>query len=65
MSSFIDENSDFYYLVHQRIYSYWDCYYRHYYPKYRKNIKYTGNSVLDYPGIKMLDFIRNEILIKK
>ena len=61
LQSFIEENPEHYYRIHQRVYSYWDCFYRHAYPKYRKHVKPSGDTVLDYPAIKFLKFINSNV----
>ncbi|MDO6713447.1 hypothetical protein Q4567_22185 [Aliiglaciecola sp. 2_MG-2023] len=62
LNSFIKDNMEHYQRIHQRVYSYWDCFYRIAYPKYRKNIKPIGNTVFDYPGIKLLKFINGALI---
>ena len=61
LNSFIKENPKYYQRIHQRVYSYWNCYYRFEYTKYRKNITPVGNTVFDYPGIKLLKFINDAL----
>jgi hypothetical protein len=55
--SYIAENPDHYEKTRQRVYSYWDCFYRRVYPKYKRGIKPKGECYLDYPGIKMVKYI--------
>jgi len=62
MSDFIQENPDFLSLTYQRIISYWDCYYRSSYPKYRRNVKQKGKSIIDYPGLKMLKYLKTTVI---
>lgn len=54
--SFISENPLYFEKTQQRVYSYWDCFYRHAYPRYKRS---QGNkrSHMDYPGIKVLQLI--------
>ena len=61
--AYILENPDHYELTRQRVYSYWDCYYRRAYPKYKRGVAPKGASYLDYPGIKMVKYI-NGLLSK-
>ncbi len=59
--AYISENPGHYEKTKQRVYSYWDCYYRRAYPKYKRGVTPRGESYLDYPGIKMVKYI-NELL---
>ena len=61
---FIAENPAFYNLIWQRIYSYWDCYCRMIYPKYKRHVEPKGLSMNDHPGIKMIRYIDMEIIAK-
>lgn len=61
LASYISENPDHYEKTRQRVYSYWDCYYRRAYPKYKRGEVPRVESYLDYPGIKMVKYI-NAIL---
>lgn len=56
LTRFIKENPVHFHRIHQRVYSYWDCFYRAACPKYRRNIKPAGCTVFDYPGIKLLKY---------
>ena len=60
---YIAENPKHYHVTRQRVYSYWNCNYRKFYPKYGRGVRYRGKCHLDYPGIKMLKYINN--LVKK
>ncbi len=62
VNNFIKENPKYYHRTYQRVYSYWDCFYRQDYPKYKKHIKPNGKTVMDYPGVKMLKYINREIV---
>ena len=55
--SYIKENPKHYEITKQRVYSYWNCNYRKFYPKYGRGVKYRGKCHLDYPGIKMIKYI--------
>jgi len=59
--AYILENPTHYDRTRQRVYSYWDAYYRWVYPKYKRGVKQQGECQLDYPGIKMIKYI-NELL---
>jgi len=61
LTSFIKENPEHFHRIHQRVYSYWDCFYRSAYPKYRKNTKPIGSTVFDYPGIKLLKYFNSAV----
>ncbi|NNG44457.1 hypothetical protein HJP15_16265 [Pseudoalteromonas sp. NEC-BIFX-2020_002] len=54
---YISENPLHYEQTRQRVYSYWDCYYRRAYPKYKRGVSPKDDSYLDYPGIKMVKYI--------
>ncbi len=54
---YILENPEHYEKTKQRVYSYWDCYYRMAYPKYKRGVKPKGETYLDYPGIRMIKYI--------
>lgn len=62
--AYIMENPEHFEKTRQRVYSYWNCYYRRAYPKYRKGISPRGQHHLDYPAVKMLNYI-NGLLSKK
>jgi hypothetical protein len=62
--TYILENPEHYERTKQRVYSYWDCYYRRVYPKYKRGVKPKGQTYLDYPGIKMIKYI-NALLSDK
>ena len=66
MVEYIRENPKHFEITKQRVYSYWDCYYRRAYPKYKRDVKPRGPSYLDYPGIKMVKYlntlVKNESL---
>ena len=55
--AYISENPNHYEKTRQRVYSYWDCYYRRAYPKYKRGVAPKGESYLDYPGIKTVKYI--------
>jgi len=55
--AYILENPDHYERTKQRVYSYWNCYYRKAYPKYKRGIKAKSETYLDHPGIKMVKYI--------
>ena len=61
--AYILENPKHYELTRQRVYSYWDCYYRSSYPKYKRGVIPKGKSYLDYPGIKMVKYL-NLLLVE-
>lgn len=63
--AYISENPDHYEKTRQRVYSYWDCYYRRAYPKYRRDVAPRGESYFDYPGIKMVKYINTLLSIHK
>jgi hypothetical protein len=65
LREFIDENPMYYLRTQSRVYSYWDCYYRLEYPKYRKNSKPIGKTVSDYPGIKFLRYVSREVISER
>jgi len=60
----INENSNHYEITKQRVYSYWDCFYRGEYVKYKAHVKPKGKTYLDYPGIKTIKYI-NKFLSNK
>ncbi len=57
MIEYIRENPQHYEITKQRVYSYWNSYYRRTYPKYKKDVPPKGASHLDYPGIKMVKYL--------
>ncbi|RDX35416.1 hypothetical protein DZA37_00025 [Kangiella sp. HD9-110m-PIT-SAG06] len=56
---YIRENPKHYEITRERVYSYWDCYYRRAYPKYKRGIKPKGPSYQDYAGIKMVKYLNS------
>jgi len=62
--AYINENPRHYEVTRQRVYSYWDCFYRGEYPKYKPRVKFKGKDYRDYPGIKMVKYI-NTLLLGK
>ncbi|MBL4900907.1 MAG: hypothetical protein JKX76_14955 [Colwellia sp.] len=63
--AYISENPDHYEKTRQRVYSYWACYYRSAYPKYKRGIAPIGDSYLDYPGIKMIKYLNTLLSSQK
>ncbi len=63
--TFIRENPAQYEITRQRVYSYWDCFYRGDYPKYKSHVKPKGKTYLDYPGIKMVKYINEKLSSKR
>jgi hypothetical protein len=55
--TYILENPVHYEKTKQRVYSYWDAYYRRAFPKYKRDVKPKGECQQDYPGIKMVNYI--------
>lgn len=60
-AGFLAENVQFFDLTAARVTSYWACYYRMRYPKYRPESRkpdHLGPSWLDYPGFELVTLLR-------
>ena len=55
--SYIRQNPLHYEQTKQRVYSYWDCYYRRDFPKLRGKLANKEKSQHDYPGIILIKYI--------
>jgi len=63
--SYISENPEQYERIRQQVYSYWDCFYRSAYPKYKRGLNPGGQCQQDYPGIKMIKYINTLMQSRK